>query len=92
MKKVHKKSAKQKTFNRSDKKSFENEDTSQNGNPLQCYKCKLVFSHEVNLKKHMKLHFPSPEDPYACTECLKMFPDKAEWKTHMKRVHDYAVA
>ena len=84
---LDKKSAKQKTFNKNNKKCSENEETSQNGNPFQCDICKRVFSHEVKLSKHMKLHFPRPEDPHACTECLKMFEDRALWEIHMKKVH-----
>ena len=75
------------TSSRKHHKSSENKETSQNGNSLQCNICKRVFSHEVKLNKHMKVHFPRPEDPHACTECLKMFEDRALWETHMKKVH-----
>ena len=72
------------------KTSSKNAAISRNGNLFQCNKCKRAFSHEVTLKRHMRLHFPRAKDPHACTECMKMYEDKSHWKMHMREVHNKA--
>ena len=72
-----------------DRRTSKRGETPRNGNPLQCRKCKRLFSHEVNLKKHMKLHYPRAGDPLACTECLMLFEDPGEWKEHMGKIHNH---
>ena len=78
--------------NSSQKSTSKNGETSRHENSLQCKKCKRSFSHAVNLKKHMKLHYPRAGDPLACTECLKMFEDRGEWTEHIGKMHNHAIA
>ena len=50
--------------------------------------CKFCGKKFVNINKHLLTHSPRTRNPYACTLCNSVFPNKERHNWHIKNHHD----